>query len=312
MRTTAAMLSKPGHISLADLALRDPAEGEVVVEIDHAAISTGTEKLLWDGAMPQFPGMGYPLVPGYEAVGCVVDAGAGATCRNGDRVFVPGAHCFPDARSLFGANARHLVVKADRLVDNSAMGDERGVLLALAATAHHALAARDARAPELIVGHGTLGRLLTRIAIARGMASPVVWEKDPARRAGRFDYCVTDAESDERRDYAAIYDCSGDAALLPELIGRIARGGEIVLAGFYPGAVSFPFAPAFMREARFRIAAEWAPADMDAVLRLIADGRLSLDGLITHHRPAREIAAAYPQAFEGPACRKMVLDWGDA
>ncbi len=312
MRTQAAMLSRPGHIGLEELALRDPAPGEAIVEIDHAAISTGTEKLLWDGAMPQFPGMGYPLVPGYEAVGRVVDARGNPRFASGARVFVPGAHCFVHARSLFGANARHLVVPADRLVDNDVLGDARGVLLALAATAHHALSARDAQAPGLIVGHGTLGRLLARLAIAKGMPAPTVWEKDAARRRGQFDYAVIEAADDERRDYPAIYDCSGDAALLPELIGRIAKGGEIVLAGFYPGAVSFPFAPAFMREARFRIAAEWAPADMDAVLALIADGRLALDGLITHHRPARAIAAAYPQAFTDPACRKMVLDWGDA
>jgi 3-hydroxyethyl bacteriochlorophyllide a dehydrogenase len=28
--------------------------------------------------MPSFPGMGYPLVPGYESVGRIVDAGADA------------------------------------------------------------------------------------------------------------------------------------------------------------------------------------------------------------------------------------------
>ena len=47
----------------------------MVVEIAHSGISTGTEKLFWTGTMPPFPGMGYPLVPGYEAAGEVVEAG---------------------------------------------------------------------------------------------------------------------------------------------------------------------------------------------------------------------------------------------
>ena len=38
-----------------------------------------TEKLLWNGTMPHFPGMGYPLVPGYESVGRVIEAGPKAT-----------------------------------------------------------------------------------------------------------------------------------------------------------------------------------------------------------------------------------------
>ena len=51
-----------------------------------------------------------------------------------------------------------------------------------------------------------------------------------------------------------------------------------MLAGFYSERLSFAFPPAFMREARFRVAAEWQPADMCAVSDLIAAGRLSLDG----------------------------------
>jgi pyridoxal phosphate enzyme (YggS family) len=44
--------------------------------------------------MPSFPGMGYPLVPGYESVGVVTQAGPGSHLREGERVFVPGARCF--------------------------------------------------------------------------------------------------------------------------------------------------------------------------------------------------------------------------
>jgi 3-hydroxyethyl bacteriochlorophyllide a dehydrogenase len=120
---------------------------------------------------------------------------------------------------------------------------------------------------------------------------------------------VTDAEHDERRDYRAIYDASGAEGLTDMLIGRLAKGGELVLAGFYTQPISFTFAPAFMREARLRIASEWAPEDMATTRQLIESGALSLDGLVTDVRPASECEAAYPQAFSDPACLKMVLDW---
>ena len=54
------------------MALDAPGPDDIVVEIAHTGISTGTEKLFWSGKMPPFPGMGYPLIPGYEAVGEVV------------------------------------------------------------------------------------------------------------------------------------------------------------------------------------------------------------------------------------------------
>ena len=100
----------------------------------------------------------------------------------------------------------------------------------------------------------------------------------------REGYSVVHPDADDRRDYRAIYDVSGASDLLNTLIGRLARGGEVVLAGFYDKPLSFTFPPAFMREARLRVAAEWAPVDLAATTAQIESGALSLDGLITHPR----------------------------
>ena len=161
--------------------------------------------------------------------------------------------------------------------------------------------------PDLVIGHGILGRLIARIAVATGGSTPTVWETNPARRDG-FGYAVSDPADDERRDYRAICDASGAGDVLDIAFARLAKGGEVTLAGFYD-RLSFAFPPAFMREARVRIAAEFTPADIAAVVELLGIGLLELDGLITHARPATEAADAYPQAFTDPSCLKMVLDW---
>ncbi|SDE20803.1 chlorophyll synthesis pathway protein BchC [Limimaricola pyoseonensis] len=312
MHADAILFDGPGEIGVATLGLSDPAADDVVVEIRHSGISTGTERLLHDGRMPAFPGMGYPLVPGYEAVGEVVETRAATGPRVGDTVFVPGATCFEGARGLFGASARRLVVPAARVARLDAGLGRAATLMALAATARHAMAAPNARAPQLIVGHGTLGRLLARLTLAAGVAPPTVWETDPARHDGAAGYPVVAPEDDPRRDYASIYDVSGDPDLLDTLIGRLAPGGEIVLAGFYARPLGFAFPPAFLREARLRVSAEWTRPDLDAVLALVDRGALPLDGLISHHLPAARAAEAYRTAFGDPACRKMILDWKDS
>jgi 3-hydroxyethyl bacteriochlorophyllide a dehydrogenase len=259
--------------------------------------------------MPPFPGMGYPLVPGYEAAGEVVEAPAGAQLRVGDRVFVPGATCFGEVRGLFGAAARHIVTPAARVTRIDIGLGAEGALLALAATARHALAAPGHALPDLIVGHGVLGRLLARLTVAAGAPAPMVWETDPRRQGGAMGYQVMHPDQDPHRGYEAVYDASGDAALIDTLIGRLRKGGEIVLAGFYTAPVSFSFAPAFMKEARLRVAAEWTPADMAATRGLIESGALSMAGLITHRATATAATAAYETAFTDPDCLKMILDW---
>lgn len=312
MLTTAVVLQQPEHLALSSLPLTNPGEADVVVEVAFSGISTGTEKLLWTGRMPNFPGMGYPLVPGYESVGRVVQAGPQSGLKVGEQVFVPGANCFGPVRGLFGGAASRLVVPGKRVVSVDPALGERAVLLALAATAYHAVSGGGLRdhiePPDLIVGHGVLGRLLARLNVAAGNPT-TVWELNARRAQGAQGYQVLRPDDDTRRDYRAIYDVSGDSAILDSLISRLAPGGEIVLAGFYSDRLSFAFAPAFMREAQIRAAAEWKRPDLLAVKALIEDGTLSLDGLITHQSPAEQADAAYRTAFDDADCLKMILDW---
>jgi 3-hydroxyethyl bacteriochlorophyllide a dehydrogenase len=310
LETLAVVLNAPEQLALARLPLTPMAADECAVDIAWSGISTGTERLLWSGRMPHFPGMGYPLVPGYESVGRVTAAGPDSGRHEGEMVFVPGARCYGEVRGLFGGAASRVVAGGSRLVRVPESLGERAALLALAATAKHAMGGPGSPLPDLIVGHGTFGRLLARLSVLAG-GSPVVWERNAGRAAGAGHYAVMNPADDERKNYRAIYDASGDSGILDTLISRLAPGGEIVLAGFYSEALSFAFPPAFMREARLRIAAQWSPEDLVAVRDLAEQGQLSLDGLITHRAPATDAERAYRTAFGDAECLKMVLDWRD-
>jgi 3-hydroxyethyl bacteriochlorophyllide a dehydrogenase len=313
MKSQAVVFNSPKQLSLKALDLPELHEGQLEIAVEFSGISTGTERMLWDGSMPPFPGMGYPLVPGYETVGRVVRCAADSGVREGQRVFVPGANCFSGVKSLFGGAASRLVVAAPKVVPVDEHLGAQAVLLALAATAYHAVSGGGQQepfaAPELIIGHGVMGRLLARLTVAAGLPAPTVWETDLARSTGADGYTVLQPQDDPRRDYGTIYDVSGDGSLLDSLIQRLRPGGELVLAGFYKQDLKFAYAPAFMREARMRIAAEWKRPDLLAVNELVHAGRLSLDGLITHTQPSTHAGYAYETAFGDASCLKMILDW---
>lgn len=313
MKSLAVVFDNPKHLSMQTLALPALQEGQVEVAVQYSGISTGTERMLWDGSMPAFPGMGYPLVPGYETVGKVTKTAPGAHLKEGQTVFVPGAHCFTGVKSLFGGAAAKLVVAEPKILPiRDTLGAE-AVLLALAATAYHAVSGGGQQAPhsppDLIIGHGVMGRLLARLTVAAGFPPPTVWETQAGRSTGAEGYPVVHPNDDDRKDYQAIYDVSGDATLLDQLIQRLRPGGEVVLAGFYKQNLAFAYAPAFMREARIRIAAEWKRPDLLAVNELINRGQLSLAGLVTHQQRSETAADAYETAFGDVDCLKMVLDW---
>jgi len=217
LHSTAVLLESPRELRLKRLLLDEPTESDVVVQIEWSGISTGTEKLLWNGTMPDFPGMGYPLVPGYESVGRVTRAGKNSKLDLHQRVFVPGAKCFGDVKGLFGGAASHVVVPGDRVLALPEGIGEEGVLLALAATAYHVTQGKKALQPDLIVGHGVLGRLIARIAVLLGH-KPVVWEIDSDRMSGAEGYTVLHPCDDQENKYKNICDASGQVSVLNKLI----------------------------------------------------------------------------------------------
>ena len=306
MNTTAVVFTSPGHLALQSLPLVPPDGPHAIVDVNFSGISTGTERLLWTGDMPAFPGMGYPLVPGYETVARVDKVPANLGLSEGDLVFVPGANCYGSVRGLFGGAAQRIAIAPAKLTKINETIGENGTLLALAATAHHAVVL--GKLPDLIIGHGVLGRLIARITVALGGA-PVVWETNVDRQNGSTGYRVLNPSDDTVKDYACILDASGDTKVLDRCMMHLARRGEIVLAGFYSEPLHFIFPPAFMREASIRIAAQWEPKDLQTAVELVSSGKLSLDGLITHRCAAAQAASAYETAFRNSECLKMVLDW---
>ena len=317
MKAQAIVFEAPQSIAVRTLELAPMGPRDVEVAVSFSGISTGTERLLWDGTMPPFPGLSYPLVPGYETVGTVAQMGAEVTGLSlGDLVFLPGSYAFQGVQNIFGGSGSRLVVPHERAVKLDAALGVKGVLLALAATAHHVFTVgREGLTlayPDLIIGHGIMGRLLARMVVAAGKPAPVVWETQAVRQSGALGYGVIHPDEDARKDYRCICDVSGDSGILNRVIPKMAPGGEVVLAGFYKQDLSFSYAMAFMREASIRVAAQWKKHDLDAVVAMFHDGSLPLEGLITHTEKPERAQHAYEVAFGDPNCLKMVLDWRHA
>ena len=313
MKSTAVVFDRPKKLSLQALELPNIEAGQVEVAVQYSGISTGAERMLWDGSMSALPGMDYPLIPGFETFGQVVKAHKGAKLKEGDMVFVPGANCFSGVKSMYGGAASRLVVSDTQVLPVSdALGSD-AVLLALAATAYHAVSGGGTQEPftppDLIIGHGVMGRLLARLTVAARCPAPTVWETQREISKGAQGYEVIRPGDDPRKDYQAIYDVNGDASVLDQLIQRIRPGGEVVLAGFYKHGLQFSYSPAFGREARIRVSAEWKRSDLLAVNQLVNSGQLSLKGLVTHVQAFHSANAAYETAFGDVSCLKMVLDW---
>lgn len=74
MHTRAVVIPAAGQVELRDVELKPLGADDVLVRTRLTSISAGTERMLLRGVMPH-PMLQFPVVPGYETVGQVIDAG---------------------------------------------------------------------------------------------------------------------------------------------------------------------------------------------------------------------------------------------
>jgi 3-hydroxyethyl bacteriochlorophyllide a dehydrogenase len=310
--THAVVLEAPEQLVLSQLALDPAGDADLVVDIDFSGISTGTEKLLWTGRMPTFPGMGYPLVPGYESVGRVVAAGPQGAASGWRPVFVPGARCFGPVRGLFGGAASRLVVGDERVYNiDPAWAKRRCCWLWRPRRTTRCRGVANATPswqPDLIIGHGVLGRLLARLTVAAGLPPPTVWETNATRAEGDFGYAVIHPETDTRRDYRAIYDVSGDVRILDTVMPAWPRGAKSCWPAFTPSRChSTSRRPSCAKPPSVPLPNGSAPTCWPS-RNWPSPARCAW----TASSPTRSVPErpdAYRTAFGDAACLKMVLDW---
>ncbi len=141
--------------------------------------------MLFGGKLPRIPGLGYPIVPGYEAAGRVVAVGPAAEgVAVGDEVFVGGSHCYTDAAAMFGGQSSRLIKRAAQVVPLHGIPLAQAPILALAATALHGVRRLGDVAGKRVAvfGMGAVGQLAAQFLQAAG-ATVVAIDRSAERLA---------------------------------------------------------------------------------------------------------------------------------
>ncbi len=324
----AVVFAEAGRLDLRDVSLREPASDEVLVDTHFSSISAGTERLLFGGALPGFPFLRFPLVPGYEAVGIVTERGVDVDGVNvGDEVFVGGSMCYTDVAAAFGGQASRLIKKASQVVPLHGIPMAHAPLIALAATSLHGIRRLgDVRGKRIgVLGMGAIGQFAARFAVAAGA---IVSEADsnPARLGkivGVTPFALDGAPAAPVHDHGisrnehgapardlfdVIIEATGKSELIAACSDLLAVRGAIVLLSYYDRLVC-NFVPLFLKEPSLVVSREWDHDDLLAARDAIADGRVTIADLATDAYPIDRYESAYAAAFGDPSTLKVILQW---
>lgn len=301
----------PNRLKLIEGSEPAPRPGEVLIANEAVGVAFA-DVLMREGL---YPGVKHPVTPGYEAVGRVVAAGAGAEAWIGARVA---------ALTVTGGYATHVVVPAADLVPvpDGLSSTNAAALVLNGLTAWQMLtrvAPADAERVLIWGAAGGVGSMLLDMARERGVTAYGV--ASPSRLefvAQRGGIPVDRTAGDVARTVQGL--CGGVDAVFDGVNGRTAA---VSFAALRAGGVAVLFgAQGGMTKGRpgLRTAIQFARAPRWSSFKLLMSGRGVAGYLITEYKeahPARyraDLATVFGMAADGrlrPAVG-LVLPLADA
>ena len=342
----AALLRDFGKLAVADVPTPQPGPGEVLVRVSACGICGTDLKIVagayqgtWPPELPfiighEWSGEVAALGPGTERSGLAVGdrvvaenhtgCGECPMCRAGrynlcERVREPGfklyGHTAPGALAEYAARPAVALHKVPAHVTSLAAAlVNQGAL-----TVH---AARRARlgpgASVAVYGPGLLGLLMLQVARSAGATTVIMVGRGQrlavARELGAtttIDYEAADPVAGVRaatggRGADCVFDCSGNPAVLGQLLRSARRGGTVALLGLAGGAVAELPVDLVTLDELDVLGVRSSPNAYPAMIALLASGAVRTEPLTTHVYPLAEVAAAFGALARREAIRPII------
>ena len=317
MKAKAIVFSGVRQIELAEVTLKPLSSTDVLVETWWSSISTGTEKMAYNGLIPSPPFI-FPFIPGYETVGKIIQAGDHVNqSLIGKFAYVAGSFGYEGVNAAFGGASEYIVCPVESITVLDGIENPKcGIALPLGATALHIVdLAQVENKKILILGQGAVGILCAELAKLMGAKLVAVTEPNPHRlNCSSADLKVNPDTEDVAaalagHEFDVLIDSTGIMSAIDTGLRFLKFHGVVVFGGYYQ-RMNIDYSQAFQKELSFIATKQWAKGDLDRVKELIGQRKLNAGKIFTHHHQVEEsITEAYLQAFSDPDCLKMILFW---
>ncbi|HEY0453788.1 zinc-dependent alcohol dehydrogenase family protein [Actinophytocola sp.] len=325
----AAIVDTPGSIRVGDVPDPKPEPRHVVVKVGACGIC-GTDLHIADGHFPPTP---YPIVPGHEFAGEIVQLGADVSGWSvGDRVAVDPSlfcgYCGPcrdghgnlcenwgaTGDTVSGAFAEYVAVPSAncyRMPDD--LSWQQGALVEPLSCAVHGVRRIGVEAGErfLVIGAGTMGLLMQQLLQNAGAVVTVV-DRDTSRLGRATDLGARAVAGDvtelDGERFDAAVDATGAAPAIEAAFDSLRRGGRLLVFGVAPAEARIALSPFRIYNDEITVVGSMAVLhSFGRALDLVATGAIDSAPLLTHTLPLEEYPAALDLMRSGAGLKVQVL-----
>jgi L-iditol 2-dehydrogenase len=333
-----AILTKPGTIELQDVAMPEPAEGELLVKV-RAALTCGTD-------LKAFL-RGHSLIPmpgpfGHEFSGVVVEKGKGTNkFRPGDQVMaVHSAPCLGCSyckrgffnlcenimdRKVLGAFAEYILLPRHVVQQNvfrkpDALNFTEAAFLEPLACVVHGMEplGLSKKNTVFIIGAGPIGLLHLMLAKSKGAKVLVTGlEKERLRTAKKLGAdCVFEPSQTIKsvRDFTGgmgadvVFECTGQAIIWEAAVDYLRKGGTVVLFGGCKAdtTVKFKAERIHYDEITLKGTFHFMPQDVKKAFLLLKGKKMDVRKLITGSYPLKSIQEVFSMLVKGEGIKYVI------
>jgi L-iditol 2-dehydrogenase len=306
--------------------------GQVLIEV-YATGICGTDLHIQRDEYVSVP----PVVMGHETTGRVVEAGPGAEEQLGKRV-APETYFFtcdgcpacragrrnlcPERRSIGshvnGGFAPFVLVPARNLHEvHASVGEHAGALYEPLSCVTQCLCDPAVASPgdvALVVGPGAMGILCAQVLRAQGARVTICGTPADRRRldiAASLDLAVVESDGLARATpgggFDVVVDASGNAQGIDAALRAVRKGGHYVQVGLTGRPISLDIDLICLHELRVTSGFASTPRSWRRLERLIADGHVLLDPLVTDVLPLADWQTAFDRTGKADGL-KLMLD----
>ncbi|MFI5718889.1 zinc-binding dehydrogenase [Nocardia sp. NPDC051750] len=328
------IIDRPGSFRIAAHRPHPPGYGEALVLV-HTVGVCGSDREILQGTRPE-GFVRYPVVPGHEWSGTVVEVGPGVPvslvgrkvvgegfrncgqcdrCRSGETTLCTAGY-HETGFTTAGAMATTLTLPARLLHVLADDADLTAAALLEPAACAAAAALKAAVAPGervAVVGTGALGLLTVQLLAACSPAHLLVVGRHShfdslATEFGATRYRISDDLADEG-DFDLVVEAAGAPESACTAAGLLRRGGRLVLTGIpAAGAAGLNPTDLVVRQIEIRTVFGAPPAAWAYAVRAFGAGILRPRPLVTHRFQLAEFAAAMDLVRSAdPAVGKVLL-----
>jgi L-iditol 2-dehydrogenase len=334
----AMVLTAPGRLAAASVAIPAEQAGAVLVRITHTGLC-GTDLKIYNGAIP----VRYPLIMGHELAGEVAGGDRSGGWSVGDRVLVDPVlfcgtcfHCRAGQTNLCpngkligrdtdGGFAEYASVPAQQLFRLPDSIDSRiAPLIQVATTCLHAQRQMPLFLGEsvAVVGLGVSGQLHVQLAKARGARTVIgisrsAFKNELAQSLGADltiepgQGCVQQVlDATDGRGADVVIEATGVMSALADAVRMARAGGWILMFGISSATEgALPFYDLYYKELTLVNGRAAKPEDFTAMIDLLGHRVVRLEPLVTHRMRLGELEPAIRMVEDAGARRlKVILD----